>query len=105
MTEVTSRIIRDRAIKPSAKLIYLYLAAAYREIYVCPVACVSFAQLAKDTGFSESTVRRSLKHLEELGLIRVESGSNKIESWLNVDLLLMDAGYSLLRQIATAGGA
>ena len=36
MTEVTGRIIRDRALKPSAKLIYLYIAAAYREIYINP---------------------------------------------------------------------
>jgi|2_EtaG_2_1085320.scaffolds.fasta_scaffold36284_2 DNA-binding MarR family transcriptional regulator len=104
MTEVTSRIVRDDGLKPSAKLIYLYIAAAYREIYSNPVRCESYALIADDTKFSESTVRRALKQLEDLELIKVDSGTNRYETWLNIDLLRLDNGYSLLRQIATAGG-
>ena len=104
MTEVTGRIIRDRALKPSAKLIYLYIAAAYREIYINPVQCGSYSQLAEDTKFSESTVRRALKHLQNLELLKVDNGTNRYETWLNVDLLHLDNGYSILRQLATAGG-
>jgi DNA-binding transcriptional MocR family regulator len=105
MTEVTGRIIRDSGLKPSAKLVYLYLAAAYRELYINPVQCGSYAQLAKDTKFSESTVRRALKQLRNLELIKVDVGANQYETWLNVDLLYLDNGYSILRQLATAGGA
>jgi len=105
MTEVTGRIIRDQGLKPSAKLIYLYIAAAYREIYINPVQCGSYAQLAEDTKFSESTVRRALKQLQNLELLKISSGSNRYETWLTVDLLHLDNGYSVLRQLATVGGA
>ena len=104
MTEVTSRIVSDRALKPSAKLIYLYIAASYRELYINPVQCESYTFIANETKFSESTVRRALKQLEDLELIKVDSGINRYETWLNVDLPRLDNGYSLLRQIATAGG-
>lgn len=105
MAEVTGRIIQDGGLKPSAKLIYLYIAAAYREIYCNPVQCDSYSRLGKDTNFSESTVRLALKRLEDLELVKVDSGSNRLETWLSINLLHLDNGYSVLRQLATARGA
>ena len=95
MAVVTSRIIGDSALKPSAKLIYLYLAAAYREYYMNPMHYGDLGSIAKDTKFSESTVRRALKRLESLELIKVDSGTNSRETWLSVDLLHLDNGYSV----------
>lgn len=103
MAEVTSRIISDRTLKPSAKLIYLYLAAAYRECYMNPMHYGDWSSIAKDTHFSEVTIRRALKHLEALELIKVSSGTNSRETWLSVDLLHMDNDYSVLRQLASTG--
>jgi len=103
---VVEQIVGDAALTTSTKVIYLYIAAGYRLYYYTnPHDCGSFEDLAKETNFSVSTIRRALKQLQEAGLIVVKSGSDKFESWLKVEILHLDDGLNLLRRIANAGGA
>lgn len=99
--EVTTRIIRDRELSSSEKLIYLLIAAEYRTTYRNPVNYLSFEDLSRDAGFSEKTVRRALKRLSDVGLIRFASD----QILLSIDLLHLDNDYSVLRQLASAGGS
>lgn len=102
MTEVAGRIIRDADLSPSEKIVYLYIAAEYRAHYHNPVDCGSVSSVAADTNYSASTVRRALRRLSELELIKIVHRS---PGWLNIELLHLDNGYSVLRQLASAGGA
>ncbi len=99
LTEVTGRIIRDAGLTASEKLIYLFVAAEYRTHYHNPSDYGSYDQLAKETHFSVSTVRKGLKKLVGLELLSVDKGS----TWLHIEVLHLDNGYSLLRQLASAG--
>ena len=106
MPAVVDHIIKDAGLTTSTKVIYLYIAAAYRlSYYTNPHDCGTYEDLADATNYSVSTVRRALKQLADAGLIDIESGSDKFESWLKVRILHLDTGLSLLRQIANAGGA
>lgn len=99
MFEVATRIIKDRDLSSSEKLVYLLIAAEYRTTYRNPVDYISFDDLAQETGFSTKTVRRALKRLSDVGLIKFMSDN----ILLSVDLLHLDNDYSLLRQMASAG--
>ena len=100
MAEVTTRIIQDADLSPSEKLVYLYIAAEYRSHYRNPINYVSCSRIATEINLCESTVRKSLRRLEEVELIRIENGPPN----LTVELLHLDNGYSILRQLASAGG-
>jgi len=106
MPAVVDQIVRDEDLTTSTKVVYLYIAASYRlSYYSNPHDCGSYEDLARETNFSVSTVRRALKQLEQAGLLTIESGSDKFESWLKVKVLHLDSGLNLLRRLANAGGA
>jgi DNA-binding transcriptional regulator YhcF (GntR family) len=106
MPAVVEQIIRDEDLSTSTKVIYLYIAASYRlSYYSNPHDCGSYGDLAKETNFSVTTVRKALKQLETVGLLSIEAGSDKFESWLKVKVLHLDEGLNLLRRLANAGGA
>jgi len=106
MPQVVDQVVKDADLNASTKIIYLYIAAAYRlNYYTNPHNCGSYEILAEATNFSVATVRRALKQLVEVGLLSIDSSSDKFETWLPVKILHLDGGLNLLRQIANAGGA
>lgn len=76
---VDNTIIENKEISSNDKIVYIYLISLYNK-----EKCYSFPSLkniSEHIGISLSTVKRSIKHLSELGFITVEKRKAKIGNY------------------------
>lgn len=66
MTNDDARLVLSLRVGPAIKLVWLYLRAQRRRETLDPFSVVA---AANDLGMGRATIRRSLTHLENLGLI------------------------------------